>query len=187
MLLTQIYLMFLMLLNIPLDGYSIKFKLISICFVWYHFGNFLRYTFLVQNKFSYFFSCVRISFLLAPACNAGDQGLILGLGDPLEKGMATHSSILARRIPWTGQSGRLQSMGSQRIRHNWVANTFTSRIYLGWNDCIWQPQISCIKCNLPFSSLKFHALKADLCIFFLYRCDYGGISVLLQWVFQPVW
>ena len=38
--------------------------------------------------------------------------------DPLEKWMATHSSILAWRIPWTEESGRLQSMGSQRVRHN---------------------------------------------------------------------
>ena len=38
--------------------------------------------------------------------------------DPLEKGMATHSSILAWRIPWTEESGRLQSMGSKRVEHN---------------------------------------------------------------------
>ena len=44
--------------------------------------------------------------------------------DPLEKGMATHSSILAWRIPWTEEPGRLQSMASQRVRHNWAANTF---------------------------------------------------------------
>ena len=49
----------------------------------------------------------------------------LGWEDPLEKGMATHSSILAGRIPWTEQPGGLQSMGSQRIRHNWATNTFT--------------------------------------------------------------
>ena len=42
----------------------------------------------------------------------------LGREDPLEKGMATHSSILARRIPWTEESGGLQSMGSQRVGHN---------------------------------------------------------------------
>ena len=42
----------------------------------------------------------------------------LGWKDPLEKGMATHSSILARRIPWTEESGRLQFMGSQRVGHN---------------------------------------------------------------------
>ena len=42
----------------------------------------------------------------------------LGWEDPLEKEMATHSSILAWRIPWTEELGRLQSMGSQRVGHN---------------------------------------------------------------------
>ena len=42
----------------------------------------------------------------------------LGQEDPLEKGMVTHFSILVWRIPWTEESGRLQSMGSQRVRHN---------------------------------------------------------------------
>ena len=49
----------------------------------------------------------------------------LGWEDPLEKGMATHSSILAWRIPWTGEPGGLQSMGSQRVKHNWATNTET--------------------------------------------------------------
>ena len=48
----------------------------------------------------------------------------LGQEDPLEKGMATHFSILAWRIPWTEDPGELQSMGSQRVRHDWVTNTF---------------------------------------------------------------
>ena len=42
----------------------------------------------------------------------------LGQEDPLEKGMATHSSILVWRIPWTEEPGRLQSMGSQKVRHD---------------------------------------------------------------------
>ena len=42
--------------------------------------------------------------------------------DPLEKEMATHSSILAWRIPWTEEPGRLQSMGSQRVRHEWATS-----------------------------------------------------------------
>ena len=45
-------------------------------------------------------------------CSKGDPGSIPGWEDPLEKGMATHSSILARIIPWTEEPGRLQSMGS---------------------------------------------------------------------------
>ena len=47
------------------------------------------------------------------------QVLSLGWEDPLEKGMATHSSILVWRIPWTKEPGRLQSMRSQRVRHDW--------------------------------------------------------------------
>ena len=42
----------------------------------------------------------------------------LGQEDPLEKGMATHSSILAWGIPWTEEPGRLQSVESQRVRHD---------------------------------------------------------------------
>ena len=42
----------------------------------------------------------------------------LGWEDPLEKEMATHSSILAWKIPWTEESGGLQSMGLQRVRHD---------------------------------------------------------------------
>ena len=49
------------------------------------------------------------------AGNAGDLGSILGREDPLEKEMATHSSILAWRILWTEEPGRLQLMGSQEL------------------------------------------------------------------------
>ena len=42
----------------------------------------------------------------------------LGWEDPLEKGMATHSSILARRISWIEEPGVLQSMGSRGVRHD---------------------------------------------------------------------
>ena len=43
----------------------------------------------------------------------------LGPEDPLEEGIATHSSILAGKIPWTDEPGRLQSFGLQRVRHDW--------------------------------------------------------------------
>ena len=49
----------------------------------------------------------------------------LGQEDTLEKEMATHSSILAWKIPWTEESGGLQSMGVQRIGHDWATNTYT--------------------------------------------------------------
>ena len=49
----------------------------------------------------------------------------LGGEDPLEEGMATHSSILAWRIPWTRETGGLQSMGLQRVRQGWAMDIFT--------------------------------------------------------------
>ena len=52
------------------------------------------------------------------ACNVGDLSLIPRSGRSPGKGMATHSSVLAWRIPWTEESGGLQSMGSQRVRHD---------------------------------------------------------------------
>ena len=54
----------------------------------------------------------------ASACNAGDPVQSLGWEDLLEKEMATHSSILAWRIPRMEEPGRLQSTGSQRAGHN---------------------------------------------------------------------
>ena len=48
----------------------------------------------------------------------------LGQEDPLEKEMATHSSILAWKISWTEKPGGLQSVGSQRVGHDWATNTY---------------------------------------------------------------
>ena len=50
--------------------------------------------------------------------DVGDSGSILGWDDPLEEGMATHSSFLAWRILWTREPGGLQSIGSQRVGHD---------------------------------------------------------------------
>ena len=62
------------------------------------------------------------------ACKARD----LSWKDPLEKDMATHFSILTWRIPWTEEPGGVQSLGSQRFRHDWVTNTHT----VLHSDCI---------------------------------------------------
>ena len=51
----------------------------------------------------------------------------LGWEDPLEKEMATHSSVLAWRSPWTEEPGRLQSRGSQRVRHDWATRYSTAQ------------------------------------------------------------
>ena len=82
-------------------------------------------------------------------CNAEDSIWSLGGGGPLEKGMATHSSILAWRIPWKEEPSRLQAMELQRVRHNWVTKTFTFRnlslnslFFPNWNETDIQHYIS---------------------------------------------
>ena len=70
--------------------------------------------------------------------NAGDirdVGLILGWEDPLEEGMATHPSSLAWRIPWTEEPGGLQSMGSQKVKHDY-SNLACTHAYLKINTHI---------------------------------------------------
>ena len=56
----------------------------------------------------------------------------LGWEDPLEKGIATHSSILDWEMPWTEEPSRLQPMGLQRVGHNWATKTFA---LLTWCSC----------------------------------------------------
>jgi hypothetical protein len=53
--------------------------------------------------------------------------------------MATHSSLFAWKIPWMEKPGRPQSMGSQRVRHNWVTNTHTC-LYM----CVYVPLCACM-------------------------------------------
>ena len=87
---------------------------------------------LITSLFFFFFGEIHI-YLGFPggsdskksACNVGDPGLIPGVREDPEKEMATHSSILAWRTPWTEDPCWLQSMGSQRVGHDWVTNTHT--------------------------------------------------------------
>ena len=60
-------------------------------------------------------SCLMAQMINIPPAMRKTLGLIPGLDDVLEKGMATHSCIMAWRIPWTEEPGNLQSMGSQRV------------------------------------------------------------------------
>ena len=78
----------------------------------------------------------------------------LGQEDSLGKRMATHSSILAFRISWTEEPGRLHSMGSQRVGHDWVTNTIE---FLILTICNFSTSILfLIACNLL---LKFYIFK----------------------------
>ena len=81
------------------------------------------------------YSCTRLPWWLRlkllPAMRE-TQVRSLGWEDPLEKEMATHSSILAWRIPWMEEPGRLQSMGSQRVGHYWATSLSLFTFMLLW-------------------------------------------------------
>ena len=101
--------------------------------------------------------------------------LSLGRENPLEKELTTHSSILAWKIPWTEEPGRLQSMGSQRVRHDWATNTSLHPPLLGWIVfglfylCFYLIQISGIG----------HILVGFVCLFFFFpKTDPLTFSVL---------
>ena len=89
------------------------------------------------------------------ACSAGDPGSISGWEDPLEKEMATHSSILAWKIPWMKEPGRLQSMGSQRVGHDWANSLHFSNIREILNHVF---LIMIDACKL----FHFHALEKEM-------------------------
>ena len=92
----------------------------------------------------------------------------LGQEDPLEKGTATHSSIMACRISRTEEPGRLQSMGLQRVGHNWVTFTFTlASLRAGWASC----GLTCVssvvsgvvrKLSDPFWAVKYFSARGSL-------------------------
>ena len=65
----------------------------------------------------------------------------LGREDPLEEGMATHSSILAWRIPWTEEPGGLQSIRSQRVAHDW-SDLAGTHMQSSNSNQLWKPKDS---------------------------------------------
>ena len=82
----------------------------------------------------------------------------LGQEDPLEKEMPTHSSILAWRILWAEEAGGLQSMGLQRVRHDWVTNT-------GLNEQESSHQGLHYKCVFLLLGAYFLCSTAMICVF----------------------
>ena len=77
------------------------------------------------------------------ACNAETWVQSMGQEDPLEKGMATHSSILAWSISWTEEPGGLQSMGVARVRHELVTkSSLLEKPQLDYTDFCWQSDVS---------------------------------------------
>ena len=105
----------------------------------------------------------------------------LGQKDPLEKGMTTHSSILAWTVPWTEEPSGLQSMGLQRCGHDWVTNTCFLVFPMSAND------IAVLSCNLnkfrSHPSFFFLHSTSDLSFTFTVRVYH--IYLLLA-IFTPV-
>ena len=97
----------------------------------YKFGKFKNLYFLektlncLSHTAEISWASLVIQMIMEAAWDAETQVQSLDREDPLEKEMATHSSILAWRIPLTEKPGGLQAMGSQRVRHDCVTNTFT--------------------------------------------------------------
>ena len=87
----------------------------------------------------------------------------LGQEDPLKKEMATHSSILAWKIPCTEKPGRLQSIGSQRVRNNWKTNTYIYIIIHALKDSILKVQHKTNRWILP-STLSVPILQEKLAL-----------------------
>ena len=99
----------------------------------------------------------------------------LGQEDSKEKGTATHSSIVAWRIPWTEESGGLESMGLQRARHDWETNTTRKK-----NLCLF-PISATFSLFFPISFSFFGY------IFVLFNCSFmfhSNLFFLVQFLIQ---
>ena len=88
--------------------------------------------------------------------------------DPWEEGMATHSNIFARKSPWIGELGGLQSMGSQRARHNWVTKHSRRHglyIYAYMELELCELVYSKLLCLNPVLTSDFSSFKFDTDVF----------------------
>ena len=105
----------------------------------------------------------------------------LGPEDPLVEEMATHSSTVAWRILWTEEPGGLQSMGSQRVGHDWATNTHTHIELYGflnifwiltplsdtWFASIFSHSVGCIFGRFPLLCKNFLLWCSSTCLFLL--------------------
>ena len=88
------------------------------------------------------------------ACQSRRRGFDYGSGRSPEKEMATHSSILAREIPWTRECGRLQSTGSQRAGHDRLTNAHTG----GLRSMGLQKRLTQLSDNTTRNANKLHVI-----------------------------
>ena len=107
----------------PFSGVYIHKSCIYNIYTYIYIFNIYIYIYLFTCKYIYIYTCML--YMDFPGGSAGSLPAVwqsqvrsLGQEDSLEEEMATHTSILAWRIPWTEEPGGLQSMGSQRVRHH---------------------------------------------------------------------
>ena len=148
-----------------------------------------------QWKLSYFFSWgfPGGQMVKNPPAMQETQVQSLGQEDPLEKGITTHSRILAWRIPWTEEPNGLQSMGSQRVRHDWATDTYTQYSWftmLCWfqvyNKVYTYTNIHCFQVLFPYRLLQNTEQSSLCCI--LSPCCLGVFNVSLsRWATYLTW
>ena len=109
----------------------------------------------------------------------------LGQEDPLEEGMATHSSILACRIPWTEEPGRLQSpvRGGRRVRHNW-ARTHAQFPRQNFLETLNRPLLS--QLSSPWPLLFLSSINHEFCMWGTHTAQVSVARVLPQGLSQPL-
>ena len=127
----------------------------------------------------------------------------LGWEDPLEKEMATHSGFLAWRIPWPAEPGRLQSIGLQRVGHNWECTHTHTHTLISYVEYLFMCLLA-IKylvlyssCNFEMITLRFEStdyiLQEILQIFFncfwtkLARLSFGAYMTCKYYLRVKLW
>ena len=114
----------------------------------------------------------------------GDRGSIPSCEDPLEKEMAIHSRTIAWKIPWTEEPGRLQSMGSQKIGHDWVTSLSLSLSETRKIQYLLSLRNTVLCIDVSILSFKFWFCSLFLCLKYLL------LLLLLSccfWLFSTPW
>ena len=106
--------------------------------------------------------------------------------DPLEKEMATHSSILAWKIPWTKEPGRLQSLGSQRVGHDWATSLHFISLHLYCMSPPVHPYGTAYSSFSIMSSLTFRLLYRLLTLCMIPSCCCFCCQQVCQTLHYPI-
>ena len=107
------------------------------------------------------------------------RSFLLGRKDPLEKEMATHSSTLAWKIPWMEEPGRLRSLGSQRVGHDWVTSlSLFLSLLLGMDLSRSKSPKWLFLLLIPLLSLLIFSAPSISFLKFVKICNYSGWLVL---------